>query len=347
MKKIAYLLGLVLLASCGDADKFDEWAQPLSNAQEAAKSISLTATAAPVVNFETVGQDSVVLCTPVLTADDEIGKETYTITLYNADKTASQKLNSDKNGRVKALELQTAVEGLYGKAGDLRKIPATITDQVLLLRGEAFTLKADFEAQVKLIAPSFAEFIYEIGNEGNWKTVQYLRSKEQDGNYLGYCFLNGEFKFRSNETAWDGPDWEYGGTEGSLSENGVGNFPDPGKGFYKVEASLANGTLKLTKVETISIIGSVLDKDWKIDGDMTFNEADKSWTWTGHLDAGEMKFRVNHDWAISWGGANDNEKAFDNLTENGGKNLKIDEAGEYTVKLFITYEGNNRVEILK
>ncbi len=347
MKKIAYLLGLVLLASCGEADKFGDWAQPQNTQQEDAKNISLTATAAPVVDFEVVGTDSVTLCTPVLTANENIFREEYTITLYNADKTLKQQLNTDKQGRVKTKELKTAVETLYGMAGDLRKIPAVLTDRVYLDNGLAFTLKADFEAQAKLIKPDYEEFIYEIGAESSWSAVQPLRSKQMDGNYLGYCFLNGEFKFRSNPTAWDGPDWEYNGTPGSLAEQGVSNFPDPGKGFYKVEASIANGTLTLTKLNIISIIGSVLASDWSVDGDMAFNEADRVWEWTGHLDAGEMKFRANHDWDISWGGANDNAKAFNNLTEFAGKNLKLDAAGTYTVKLHLSYDGNNSVEMIK
>nr|MCR5078006.1 SusF/SusE family outer membrane protein [Prevotella sp.] len=235
----------------------------------------------------------------------------------------------------------------YGKAGVLRSIAATVANKVVLEKGEGFLLSSDMTSLVKLIKPNFEEFIYEIGNDSGWGTVQYVRSPEMDGNYTGYCYLNGEFKFRSHVDSWDAPDWEYGGTEGSLSENGTGNFADPGKGFYKVEASLANGTLKLTKIDAISIIGSVLDANWGIDGDMTFDESEKAWTWSGHLDAGEMKFRVNHDWAISWGGANGDAKAYGNLTEKEGKNLVVDEAGEYTVKLFITYEGNNRVELTK
>ena len=60
-----------------------------------------------------------------------------------------------------------------------------------------------------------------------------------------------------------------------------------------------------------------------------------------------MKFRMNHDWAISWGGANDDPKAYDNLTQNKGKDLDVTEAGDYKIQLFITYEGNNRVVITK
>lgn len=347
MKKIVYLLGLVLLASCGDADRYDNWAPALSSEQEAPKSVEFKATAAPLVDFESVATDSVTLCSTTLTANDIITRQHYTITLYNTDRSLSQTLTTTQNGRVKSSELQAAVEQLYGKAGDLRNIPTVVTDQVYLESGEAFTLKSEIVTQVKLITPNFVEFIYEIGGDSQWSTVQTLRSKELDGNYLGYCFLNGEFKFRSNPTAWEGPDWEANGTEESLSENGTGNFKDPGKGFYKVEASIANGTLKLTKINTIGVIGDATADGWNADQDMTFDEANHVWEWTGHLNAGEIKFRANDDWALSWGGANGNAKAFNNLTEFGGQNLKVDEAGNYTIRLHLNYDGNNSVEMIK
>jgi hypothetical protein len=60
-----------------------------------------------------------------------------------------------------------------------------------------------------------------------------------------------------------------------------------------------------------------------------------------------MKFRMNHDWAISWGGANGDATAYDNLTQNNGKDLDLTENGTYFVQLFISYEGNNKVVITK
>ena len=96
----------------------------------------------------------------------------------------------------------------------------------------------------------------------------------------------------------------------------------------------------------MSIIGSVLDANWSVDGDMTYNTADGCWEWTGEMAAGEFKIRMNHDWAISWGGTNSGTD-YANITYNNGKNLTVAEAGTYKVQFYLTYEGNNKVVITK
>ena len=50
------------------------------------------------------------------------------------------------------------------------------------------------------------------------------------------------------------------------------------------------------------------------------------------LSAGEIKFRANDDWAISWGGE------LDNLTTKNGGNITV-EAGTYDIKLYAWAEG--------
>ena len=105
-------------------------------------------------------------------------------------------------------------------------------------------------------------------------------------------------------------------------------------------------TWKITAVNTISIIGTV-NGNWDTDTDLTYNNQTGAWETTATLSAGAMKFRMNHDWAISWGGANGDPTAFDNLTQHNGKDLNLTEAGTYKVQLFITYEGNNKVVVTK
>ena len=105
-------------------------------------------------------------------------------------------------------------------------------------------------------------------------------------------------------------------------------------------------TYSTTLVSSISIIGTV-NGSWDTDTDLTYNIETGAWEVTTDLNAGAMKFRMNHDWAISWGGANGDPKAYDNLTQNGGKDLDVTEAGKYFIQLFITYEGNNKVVITK
>ena len=105
-------------------------------------------------------------------------------------------------------------------------------------------------------------------------------------------------------------------------------------------------TYSTTLVSSISIIGTV-NGNWDIDTDFTYNTETKAWEVTADLNAGAMKFRMNHDWTISWGGANGDPKAYNNLTQHNGKDLDLTEAGTYFIQLFITYEGNNKVVITK
>lgn len=190
---------------------------------------------------------------------------------------------------------------------------------------------------------SYAEFIYEIGNESGWGTVHPLRSPNVDGKYQGYYYMDGEFKFRPNEGDWTG-DWEYGEEAGVFEDNGGSNFPGLTAGFYEINADMTGDkyTYSTKLVENISIIGTV-NGNWDTDTDMTYNAANGAWEVTTTLAAGEMKFRMNHDWTVSWGGANGDGTNFSDLTQDGGQNLVVDAAGTYLVQLFISYEGNNKV----
>ena len=60
---------------------------------------------------------------------------------------------------------------------------------------------------------------------------------------------------------------------------------------------------------------------------MTYNETLKCWEARETLNAGEFKFRLNHDWAVNWGGT------MDNLTQDGS-NLSIDADGTYFIQFF-------------
>lgn len=194
---------------------------------------------------------------------------------------------------------------------------------------------------------NFAEYFYEIGNESGWSTSHPLYGANGDGKYLGYYYLDGEFKFKPNVDNWN-DDLEFVSGDamgGTLTSGGGPNCPDPGAGFYQVVLDAASLSYTLAKVNTISIIGTV-NGNWDTDTDLTFNRETGAWEVTTELAAGNMKFRMNHDWAISWGGANGDATAFDNLTEYNGKDLAV-EAGTYKIQLFITYEGNNKVVMTK
>ena len=211
-----------------------------------------------------------------------------------------------------------------------------------------YRLSMNMMAQTYTVdALSFSEYFYEIGNESGWSTAHALYGGAGDGKYLGYYYLDGEFKFKSNADNWEN-DLEYVSgdeTSGSLTDGGGPNCPNPGAGFYQINLDAGALTYNIVKVNSISIIGTV-NGNWDTDTDLTYNTETGAWEITTELAAGNMKFRMNHDWTISWGGANGDPAAFGNLTEYNGKDLAV-EAGTYKIQLYISYEGNNKVVMTK
>lgn len=179
----------------------------------------------------------------------------------------------------------------------------------------------------KVVAQNFTEYIYYIGNGTGWSTSIPLRSANLDGKYVGFGYVEGEFKFKPNENDWNG-DWEFDG-EGKIADNGGANCPAPAtSGYYKIEVDLAAMTYSLSElITTIGIVGPAQEGGWNDDTDMTFNPATGAWELTISLLKDEFKFRANDAWDINWGGS------LDALTQ-GGNNILAPDATEYKISLW-------------
>ena len=162
----------------------------------------------------------------------------------------------------------------------------------------------------------------------------------------------GEYKFKPNGEVdrWDG-DWEMvsdlGNNEFTFDANGTSNFPSL-NGFYEMNIDLANMTAKMVEVKSITCVGNHNGWD-KADAaqHMTYNKDAGCWELTTTLKDG-FKFAMNDDWAVSWGGANGDPAAYDNLTQNQGKDLNVPEGeGSYKVQLYLSCEGYNKVVLTK
>ncbi len=201
----------------------------------------------------------------------------------------------------------------------------------------------------KITPLSFDEYFYEIGGDSNWKSTNALYGGNGDGKYQGFYYLNGEFKFKpqAGTDDWSG-DYEFDG-EGKIADNGSGNnCPDPGAGFYQIDVDLQAGTYALTQVKSITVVGN--HNKWTVDDakcHMTYNAKAGCWELTTTLQDG-FKFAMNDDWAISWGGANGDATAYDNLSVKDGKDLNVP-AGEgiYKIQLYLSHEGANKVVLTK
>ena len=240
------------------------------------------------------------------------------------------------SGSMDAAKLAAAVNTM-GNWGD--DAPETVT---LTVRASASTKGAAtiYSNTVNIIvvpaneiAPAFPMYIYEIGNESGWGTAHALCSPNQDGIYKGFYYLDGEFKFKPNENDWNN-DWENDG-DGKIADNGGSNMPGVDAGFYLITVDLNEMTYSTTPITNISIIGGF--NDWAGDVEMTYNVEGGYWECTTGEVSGEYKFRANHDWAINWGGTEDN------LTQDGA-NLNSD-GGTHTYKLYISCENKHHVVI--
>ena len=171
--------------------------------------------------------------------------------------------------------------------------------------------------------------LYMKGDANGWNGYDYLAG--DDGvHFTGFMYLNQNgFKFTT------APDWSgtgYGENFSTAPNAGNIVMTEPA-GYYKVEVDLFEKTYKLTPITSIGIIGSAAPNGWDSDVDLTYNVKERCWEVKDiKLKAGEIKFRANDDWDISWGGE------LDKLTTKNGGNITV-EAGTYDIKLYAWAEG--------
>lgn len=194
---------------------------------------------------------------------------------------------------------------------------------------------------------AYADMIWQAGNANGWgspaaglKNKGWKDARNNDGDYFGFMYLNGDFKFRSGKDNWDAPDWgllesidDYSGYLAAQA----GNINAP-EGFYMVEANLDAMTYKLTPITTIGVIGDFSGNSWSSDqAKLTYSTTTGAWEGFCEINAGtEFKFRANDDWGTNWGGD------MNNLSYDGS-NLKLETSGYYFIQLYITYEGDFHV----
>ena len=115
-----------------------------------------------------------------------------------------------------------------------------------------------------------------------------------------------------------------------------------------MKVDLATNTAQMTEVKSITCVGN--HNGWTVNDaaqHMTYNQAEGCWEITTELKNG-FKFAMNDAWTISWGGADGNPAAYDNLSQNNGKDLDTPSGdGTYKVQLYLACEGKNRVVFTK
>lgn len=190
-----------------------------------------------------------------------------------------------------------------------------------------FIITLDVVNYTYTVAPATA-YLYMAGEVNGWKHVDMLASLEFNNIYTGYMYLNQNgFKF-SSEPNWDGTNY---GADFSTAPDADNIMITEPEGFYQVVVDLNEKTYTLTPI-AIGIIGSATPSGWDSDTDMTYSIENRCWTITTDLTDGEIKFRANDDWTISWGGTPEQ------LTTQNGGNIAVT-AGKYTINLYPLCEG--------
>ena len=185
--------------------------------------------------------------------------------------------------------------GNNGEEGNIKR-RAELTDDgsfKVVVDGDAKFIKMTLnmmEYTYKIEKLNFAEFIYVPGNHQGWAPdkAPALQSPAFDGVYVGYTYLNGNFKF-TKERNWNA---EYNFNDFAVKDdiffnNDGSNINISEEGFYQIKADVASSNLSAMKT-TWSIIGSATgDPNWGTDLEMTYVAEDESWTYTGALTAGD------------------------------------------------------------
>lgn len=192
--------------------------------------------------------------------------------------------------------------------------------------------------KVEIIYPSLylpGNYQAASGYEADWSPdkAQQIYSVKQNEKYEGYVNMAGadiQFKF-TDEPNWD-LNWGDTGADGTLDVNGD-NIAIPEAGYYRIKADINALTYSVMKTDW-GLIGSATPNGWDSDQNMTYDSSTKTWSVTLDLIAGDIKFRANDDWALNYG-----DTGFDGVMEEGGDNIPIAEAGNYTVVLNLEVAG--------
>lgn len=185
-----------------------------------------------------------------------------------------------------------------------------------------------------------SSMIWQAGNANGWGNPANGLLLNSVGTYVGYMYLDGDFRFRENESDWDGVNWGAGSSSGTLAVNG-NNLYTP-QGFYKVDVNLSYMTYEFTEISSVSVIGSAIPAgaEWATDVDLTYNQDTGAWETYMVLNKGEFKFRANHEWTLNWGGT------LDSIVSDGA-NLTVASPGPYRVQFFLTYDSNSHAVLTR
>lgn len=217
------------------------------------------------------------------------------------------------------------------------RIIASVNDNVQKLNSNVPVMNI-LPFKVVIIYPSLylpGNYQAASGYEADWSPdkAQQIYSVKQNEKYEGYVNMAGSgimYKYT------DGPNWDLNwgddGANGTLEKNGA-DIAIPEAGYYRIKADINALTYSFLKTDW-GLIGDATPGGWDADTNLTYDVASKTWSVTLNLTAGKIKFRANDAWDLNYGDNN-----FDGSLEEGGADIPVDIAGNYTVTLNLEVAG--------
>lgn len=189
----------------------------------------------------------------------------------------------------------------------------------------------DLQYTIELLG-EVSPYMWVPGNHQGWSpaTAPQLYSANMDMKYTGHVYLDGGFKV-TETPAWDkAHGFSYFTTRTSniaLASSDDNMEVEPAFYYLTVDMSASS----ISAVKTVwGVIGSATVSGWDTSTDMEYDKATNCWSVTTDLVAGEFKFRANNSWDINMGGS------ANKLLFNDSNNLTLSEAGNYTIKLYLS-----------
>ena len=230
----------------------------------------------------------------------------------------------------------TSLEGRLFDEGKANAINMPASDGA-----SAYTIELNLLERTYKITPLvWQPYAYLPGDANGWSFDRDILLGNGNGQFEGYAVLGGEWGWKvSQYPDWDHTDYGDAGEPNKLVEKGGNIMQGSTATQYFVKVDLDALTYELTEVTAISLIGEIRGA-WDTDVDLTPDLANRCWTVTADLNAGKWKFRVNHDWQYNFGGS------YDALYQ-GGADMTLEEAGNYTITIWPTFDGNSHCTVVK
>lgn len=142
--------------------------------------------------------------------------------------------------------------------------------------------------------------------------------KDDQGNYMEYVYLDGDYAITSGEETID-----------------TGNKT----GVYKIEYDASTGRCTMTQISNVSMIGGFTASHWSEDVDLTYDKATGLWGYDNLMleSSSELVIRLNHDWSGRLYAEKAGESSGSLTTEWGGESGNITvPAGTYNVRILLS-----------